>query len=105
MGRFSEKKYKDVFRTIATAKLELSVVLVISFQPLTNFTKSPDIGAIGVLNTFLEYYIKHLEIFAGDQVKANHLAYKCRGGTRVEFLLIVSKICFHRSMILTRDFY
>ena len=81
------------------------MVLVISFQPLTNFTKSPDIGAMGVLNALLEYYIKYFEIFAGDQVKANHLAYKSRGGTGVEFLLIVSKTCFHRSMMLLRDFY
>ena len=37
--------------------------------------------------------------------KASHLAYKSGGGTEVEFLLIVSKTCFHRSMILVGDFY
>ena len=68
-GKFSEKKtkkkqknkktLKDVSRTIATAKMELSVVLVISFQPLNNFTKNPNISATGVLrslNASLEYY-------------------------------------------------
>ena len=50
------KKHRSVFRTIATSKMELFVVSVISFQPLTNFTKNSNIGAIGVLNLFLEYY-------------------------------------------------
>ena len=39
-----------------TAKVELFVALVSSFQPLTNFTKKPSIGAMGVLNVPLEYY-------------------------------------------------
>ena len=44
------KKLRDVSRTIVTAKMELFVALASSFQPLTNFTKSPKIGAMGVLN-------------------------------------------------------
>ena len=54
-----KKTLKDVPRTIATAKMELSVALVISFQPLNNFTKNPNISARGVLrspNASLEYY-------------------------------------------------
>ena len=50
------KKHRDVSRTIATAKMELVVVLVSSIQQLTNFTKNPNIGALGVLITHLEYY-------------------------------------------------
>ena len=50
------KKHRDVSRTIATAKMELFVVLVSSIQQLTNFTKNPNIGALGVLITHLEYY-------------------------------------------------
>ena len=50
------KKHTDVSRTIATAKMELFVALVSSFQPLANFTKNPNIGAMRVLNTPLEYY-------------------------------------------------
>ena len=41
---FTQKKKKkdiDVSRTIATAKMELFVALVRSFQPLANFTKTP----------------------------------------------------------------
>ena len=47
---------RDVSRTIATSKMELFVALVISIQPLTDFTKNPNIGAMGVLNAPLEYY-------------------------------------------------
>ena len=36
--------------------MELFVTLVSSFQPLTNFTKNPNIGDMGVLNAPLEYY-------------------------------------------------
>ena len=36
--------------------MELFVTLVSSFQPLTNFTKNPNLGAMGVLNAPLEYY-------------------------------------------------
>ena len=50
------KKHRDVSRTIATAKMELFVVLVSNIQQLTNFTKNPNIGALGVLITHLEYY-------------------------------------------------
>ena len=50
------KKYRDVSRTIVTAKTELFVASVSSFQPLTSFTKNPYIGATGVLNAPLEYY-------------------------------------------------
>ena len=50
------KKHRDVSRTIAAAKMELFASLGSSFQPLTNFTKNPNIGAMGVLNALLEYY-------------------------------------------------
>ena len=50
------KKHRDACRTVATDKMELFVALVSSSQPLTNFTKNPIIGAIGVLNAHLEYY-------------------------------------------------
>ena len=50
------KKNKDVFKTITAAKMELFVALVSSFQLLTNFTKNPNIGFRGDLNTFLVYY-------------------------------------------------
>ena len=50
------EKHKDVSKAILTAKMELSVALVGSFPPLTNFTKNPNIGAMGVLNVPLEYY-------------------------------------------------
>ena len=36
--------------------MELFEALVISFQSLTNFTKNPQIGAMGVLNALLEYF-------------------------------------------------
>ena len=49
-------KHRDVSRTIVTAKMELFVALVSSFQPLTNFTKNPNMGATGVLNVPLAYY-------------------------------------------------
>ena len=49
------KKLRDVSRTIATAKMEFFVALVSSFQPLTNFTKNPNIGAMGFVNAPLEY--------------------------------------------------
>ena len=42
--------------TITAAKLELIVGLISSFQLLTNFTKNPNIGAMGLLNVPLEYY-------------------------------------------------
>ena len=54
--RFSEKKSRDISRTIETSKVELFVALVISVQPLTSFTKNSNIGAMGVLNALLEYY-------------------------------------------------
>ena len=41
--------------TIGTAKTEYFVALG-SFQPLTNFIKNPNIGAMAVLNVLLEYY-------------------------------------------------
>ena len=44
------KKHRDVSRTIVTVKMELFVALVSSFQPLTNFTKNPNISAMEVLN-------------------------------------------------------
>ena len=50
------KKDRYLFWTIATAKMELFVALVSSFQSLTNFTKNPNIGAVGVLHAPLEYY-------------------------------------------------
>ena len=53
---FLKKNHRDVSRTIATAKVELFVALVSSFQPLTNLTKNLNIVAIGVLNAPLEYY-------------------------------------------------
>ena len=39
-----------------TAKMELFVALVSSFKPLTNFTKNPNLVAMGVMNAPLEYY-------------------------------------------------
>ena len=51
------KKHRDVSRIIATSRKEVFVTLVTSFQPLTNFTKTLNVGAImGVLNAPLEYY-------------------------------------------------
>ena len=51
--RFSEKK--NTFRTIAAAKKELFVALVSSFQLLSNLTKNPNIGAMGILYAPVEY--------------------------------------------------
>ena len=39
-----------------TAKMQLFVALVSSFQPLTNFAKYINIADMGVLNVPLEYY-------------------------------------------------
>ena len=50
------KKYRDVSKTIATAKMELFVVLINSFQLLTNFAKNRKTGVVEVLNAPLEYY-------------------------------------------------
>ena len=50
------EKYRDLSRTTATAKMELLVALISSFQPLTNFTNNYNIDVIGVLNVPLEYY-------------------------------------------------
>ena len=63
------KKHKDVSRTIMTAEIELFVALVSSFQTLTNFTKNPNVGAMGVLNAFLGI-ITYFEIYgASDKIK------------------------------------
>ena len=51
-----QEKYRDVSRTIARARMGFLVELVSSFQLLTNFTKNPNIGAMGVVNAPLEYY-------------------------------------------------
>ena len=50
------EKYRDLSRTTATAKMELLVTLISSFQSLTNFTNNYNIDVIGVLNMPLEYY-------------------------------------------------
>ena len=50
---FLEKR-RDISRTVATPKMELFVALVSGFQPLTNFTKNPNVGAMGVLNENLQ---------------------------------------------------
>ena len=49
-------KKTDKSKTIATAKVELFVALVGSFQLLTNLKKNPNIDAMRVLNAPLEYY-------------------------------------------------
>ena len=49
------KKHRDVSTIIPTSKMELFVSLAISFHLLTNFTKNPNIDAMGVLNAPLEY--------------------------------------------------
>ena len=49
------KKHRDLSRTIATAKMDLFVALVSSFQPLSNFTKNANNGAKGILNASLKY--------------------------------------------------
>ena len=49
-----------------TAEIELFVALVSSFQTLTNFTKNPNVGAMGVLNGIITYF----EIYgASDKIK------------------------------------
>ena len=48
------EKHRNVSRTMATAKMELFVALVSSFQSPTNFIYNPNIGAMGVLNAPLE---------------------------------------------------
>ena len=50
------KKHRDVSGTITAAKMELFVALAYSFQPISNLTKIPNIGAMGALNAPLEYY-------------------------------------------------
>ena len=50
------KNQRDVSRIIVTAKTELFAALANSFQPLSNFRKSPKIGTMGVLNAQLGYY-------------------------------------------------
>ena len=50
------KRHRDLSWAIATAKMELLVALLSRFQSLTNFTKNPNIGAMGILNALLEYY-------------------------------------------------
>ena len=37
------KKHRDRFRTIAIAKMEVYLALVSNCQPLTNFSKNPNI--------------------------------------------------------------
>ena len=44
------KKHRDVSKTITTGKMKLFLALGSSFQPLSDFTKNPNIGAMGVLN-------------------------------------------------------
>ena len=55
IGSFSQKKHRAVSRTIVTAKMEFFVALAIGFQPLTNFTKNPNVGAMRVINAHPEY--------------------------------------------------
>ena len=43
--------------------MELFVTLVISFQLLTNFTKNPSVGAMGVLKAPLEYFNVFLNLY------------------------------------------
>ena len=52
---FLKKKHRDKSMTIAAAKMELFVALNSSIQPVSKFTKNPDVGALGVLNVPLEY--------------------------------------------------
>ena len=68
IGRISEKT-RDVSRTMAASNLGLFVSLVIRFQPLTNFTKNPNIGVMGVLNNTPGEYYTYTEICAGYQIK------------------------------------
>ena len=53
---FSEHEPQRCVQDYAAAKMKLFLPLVSSFQPLTNFTKNPNIGTTGVLNTPLEHY-------------------------------------------------
>ena len=53
-------EYGDIYGTIATAKMELSLCGISSFQPLSNFARNPNIGAMGVLNALLNC---NLELF------------------------------------------
>ena len=62
-------KNTDLSRTIATAKMDLFVALVCSFQPLSNFTKNASNGAMGILNVSLKNTVMYSEICAGDQIK------------------------------------
>ena len=48
------KKHRDISRTIATSKRELSVALVSFFNLLTNFKKNSILGVTGVLDLPLE---------------------------------------------------
>ena len=48
------KKHRDISRTIATSKKELSVALVSFFNLLTNFNKNSILGVAGVLDLPLE---------------------------------------------------
>lgn len=48
------KKHRDISRTIATSKKELSVALVSFFNLLTNFKKNSILGVTGVLDLPLE---------------------------------------------------
>ena len=57
------RKHRDISRTIGAAKMELFVTLVISFQLLTNFTKNPSVGAMGVLKAPLEYFNVFLNLY------------------------------------------
>ena len=45
----------DVSRTITATKMEFFVALVITFQPLSNFSKNTKIGTMDALNTSLDY--------------------------------------------------
>ena len=50
------KRHRNVSMAIEISKMEIFLVLVNGSQPLTNFTKKPNIGAMGVPNAPLEYY-------------------------------------------------
>ena len=56
IGKFSENTQRCIQDHHRGSKMELFVALVSSFQPLTNFTKNPNIDAKGVPNALLEYY-------------------------------------------------
>ena len=66
------KKHRDISRTITKSNMELFVALVISFQPLTNFTMNLNIDGMGVLNVLSPKVlntITYSEICACDQIK------------------------------------